>query len=216
MRYTDFGEYFAKLMQSRYPKFSQTEIARELRTSQSNISKIYKGMTLPGEDLIEQVRNKTGIDLSDAVIQASKKYKELKNTLEQKEPSVETRPRIPIYASAGSLTIYADGITHPECEEMPLIRNIPDYDFTMIIKGNSMEPKYESGDEIALRKVTNIIEWGKDYVLDTTDGAIFKKIYEQDEENIRCVSYNNQEYPDFIVPKASVFGYYRLVGLIRV
>lgn len=124
------------------------------------------------------------------------------------------RPRLPISASAGKLSVYLDGYMRSECEEMPIVRSFPDYDFTMFIKGNSMEPKYESGDEIALKAAT-IIEWGKDYVLATEDGAIFKKIYDEG-DSIRCVSYNHEEYPDFLVPKNAIYGYYRFVGLIRI
>ena len=125
-----------------------------------------------------------------------------------------TRPRLPVTATAGHLTEYIDGVMMYHCEQMPVIKRFPDYDFTMFIRGNSMEPKYEGGDEIALKKAT-IIEWGKDYILDTDDGPIFKKIYE-DGDNIRCVSYNYDEYPDFLVPKSSVHGYFRFIGLIRV
>lgn len=133
---------------------------------------------------------------------------------ERDSMTVNTKPRLPVSAAAGRLSAYVGGVKRYECDEMPVIRSLPSYDFTMFIKGNSMEPKYESGDEIALKKAT-IIEWGKDYVLDTDDGPIFKKIYE-DGENIRCVSYNHDEYPDFMVPKNAIYGYYRFVGLIRV
>ncbi len=125
-----------------------------------------------------------------------------------------TRPRLPVAAEAGHLTEFIDGVMSYQCEHLPVIRRFPDYDFTVLIRGNSMEPKYEGGDEIALKKAT-IIEWGKDYVLDTADGPIFKKIYDAD-ENIRCVSYNKEEYPDFFIPKSSIYGYYKFVGLIRI
>jgi len=126
----------------------------------------------------------------------------------------ETRPRLPITAAAGALSVYLEGVMRSECEEMPVIKRFPNYDFTMFIKGNSMTPKYESGDEIALKKAVSIIEWGKDYVLATEEGAIFKKIYEEG-SYIRCVSYNHDEYPDFRVPKVKIYGFYKAVGMIR-
>jgi phage repressor protein C with HTH and peptisase S24 domain len=129
--------------------------------------------------------------------------------------NLPTKPRLPVSASAGSLSQYSQGVLLEQCEQMPIIRNFPDYDYTMFIKGNSMEPKYESGDEIAIKKAEFIIEWGKDYVLDTEDGVIFKKIYEEG-DNIRCVSYNHEEYPDFLVPKEIILGFYKFVGLVRV
>lgn len=128
---------------------------------------------------------------------------------------VNTKPRLPITAAAGVLSDYLGGVLAHECEEMPVIRSIPDYDFTMLVKGNSMEPKYEGGDEIALKKVNSIIEPGKTYVLSTRDGAVLKRLY-PDDKGVRCVSYNNEEYPDFYVSGDDVLGVYRVVGLIRI
>lgn len=124
------------------------------------------------------------------------------------------RPRIPFSVAAGSLAVVSEGVMPSDCEYLPVIRQFPNYDFTMIVKGNSMTPAYEGGDEIAVRKVTEYIEWGKTYVLDTQDGAVLKRVYD-DGDRIRCVSYNSEEYPDFYVDKESINGYYKVVGLIR-
>jgi phage repressor protein C with HTH and peptisase S24 domain len=126
-----------------------------------------------------------------------------------------TKPRLPITAAAGVLSEYLEGVKMYECEQIPIIRSIPEYDFTMIVKGNSMEPKFESGDEIACKKVEKIIEWGRTYVLATRDGAVLKRLY-QDEDGVRCVSYNHEEYPDFHVDGDDILGVYRVVGLLRV
>ena len=56
---------------------------------------------------------------------------------------IETRPRIPYTAAAGSLTSAVEGVTSEQCEHIPRISFFPEYDFTIIIKGDSMEPKYE-------------------------------------------------------------------------
>jgi phage repressor protein C with HTH and peptisase S24 domain len=125
------------------------------------------------------------------------------------------KPRIPTMAMAGYLSDYVEGVRKSDCDFQPIIHQIPSYDFTMIIKGNSMEPKFEGGDEIACKRVYDIIEWGKTYVLDTTDGAVVKRIYEAGEK-IRCVSYNSDEYPDFFIDKENVRGYYKVVGLVRI
>lgn len=47
----------------------------------------------------------------------------------------------------------------------------------MFIKGDSMSPRYESGDEIACRKIdqARFVQWGKPHVLDTTQGIIIKE-----------------------------------------
>jgi phage repressor protein C with HTH and peptisase S24 domain len=78
-----------------------------------------------------------------------------------------------------------------------------------------MSPYYESGDEVACQRIddTHFIQWGKVHVLDTTQGIIIKRIYEE-KEGIRCASYN-PEYPDFIIPKDEVYSISLVVGLLR-
>lgn len=126
---------------------------------------------------------------------------------------LETRPRLPMNVSAGLLSGFADSAMLSDCEQIPIVKALPPYDFTMIVQGNSMEPKFEGGDEIAIRKVHDFIEWGKAYVLDTREGAVLKRVYDAG-ENFRCVSFNS-EYHDFEVPKSEVLGVYKVVGLIR-
>mgnify|MGYP000203761260 FL=1 len=72
-----------------------------------------------------------------------------------------TRPRVPLTAAAGSLSGDSIGVTLEQCEQMPLIHQIPSYDFTMFIKGDSMSPRFESGDEIACRHIdqSRFIQW---------------------------------------------------------
>lgn len=127
----------------------------------------------------------------------------------------ETRPRIPYTATAGTLTNSMAGIRSEECEQIPRIIAFPDYDFTIQIKGNSMEPKYEGGDEVACKRVdnTSFIQWGKVHVLDTSQGIVIKRVYD-DGERIRCVSYN-PEYPDFSIDKKEIYSMSLVVGLLR-
>ena len=126
----------------------------------------------------------------------------------------ETRPRIPNYVTAGSLAGFLDGVRESDCERIPVVKALPPYDFTMIIKGDSMEPKYEGGDEIAIREVNSFIEWGKTYVLATRDGMVIKRLYDAG-DSLRCVSFN-PDYPDFDVAKSEVVKIFKVVGLIRI
>lgn len=132
----------------------------------------------------------------------------------EQSQSDETRPRIPMAVAAGLLTGFSDSIKSSDCEQIPIVKAFPPYDCTMIVKGDSMEPKFEGGDEIAIRKVCDVIEWGKTYVLDIRDGAVLKRLYDNG-DTFRCVSFN-PEYPDFEVSKDDVFGIYKVVGLLRI
>lgn len=127
----------------------------------------------------------------------------------------ETRPRIPYDAAAGSLTDAMEGVKEIQCERSPVVASFPKYDFTIRVAGRSMEPIYFSGDEVACLRVneSRFLQWGRVYVLDTAQGVIIKRIYENG-DSIRCASFN-PEYPDFNVPKEDIFSYNLVVGALR-
>jgi len=149
------------------------------------------------------------------------------NTLNDHMSKLPTRPRLPKFMSEGHLEQYYDGPKRVLCQEKPIVALLPDYDFSLILKNNRMYPKYERGDEVFFKKA-RIPEWGDEFLLDTADGPKFKRIYqtfapdpefddpEKIVECIRCVSYNKEEYPDFLIPRRLVYGFYRCVGALRI
>ena len=138
-----------------------------------------------------------------------------------------TRPRLPKNLSEGNLEMYyGNGIKRRLCMEKPIVTQFSDYDFSLIMKNNRMSPKYDRGDEIFL-KLATFPEWGNDFLLDTPDGPKFKRIYQTfvDEERegktvkveyVRCVSYNREEFPDFLIERSLIHNFYRCVGVLRI
>lgn len=220
-RFPRFAEYFNNLLKEKEPNSLQDSIASKLGISQGALSKIKNGAMLPSDELADRIVDAFGVeDFKEKVAEARREdtMKAIRNAKQRTETDSEpipTKPRLPITAAAGHLTDYLGGVLAHECDQVPVVRSIPDYDFTMIVKGDSMEPKFEGGDEIACKKVESVIEWGKAYVLATRDGAVLKRLYKT-EDGVRCVSYNHDEYPDFEVKGDDIFGVYRVVGLIRV
>lgn len=128
----------------------------------------------------------------------------------------DTKPRIPYHAEAGTLTdIVTEGIRADECEQVPIIRAFPKYDFTIRVTGRSMEPQLFAGDEVACLRVNEarFLQWGRVHVLDTDQGVVIKRIYDND-DCIRCNSFN-PEYPDFNIPKSDIRSYNLVVGTLR-
>lgn len=130
------------------------------------------------------------------------------------ESAKYTKPRLPAIAMAGSLASYLDSVSQEDCEQMPVVKQFPNYDFTIIIKGDSMIPEFKSGDEVACRRIESMIEYGRVYVVATNEGAVLKRVYDAG-NCYRLVSYN-KEYQDYLVNKADVYGIYSVVGLIRI
>ena len=144
------------------------------------------------------------------------------NITEEPKPSYgrkssdnETRPRIPLNAMAGTLSFALEGGTANDCEQLPVIRAFPRYDFTILINGESMEPELRGGDELACLNVNNTsyIQGGRIYVLDTDQGIVVKRVSDND-ECLLCHS-DNQMFKDYNIPKQSVYNIALVVGMLR-
>lgn len=174
----------------------------------------------PSEEVIEKFCADLGINeewikTGDGEIYDSDQSLINKAAFKKHMEALPTRPRLPKNTSDGHLDqYYGKGKKRMLCQEKPIITQFVDYDFSLILKNNRMTPKYDRGDELFFRK-SEIIEWGNDYLLDTAEGAKFKKIKDEGDV-VRCISYNKEEFPDFVVPKKLIYGYYRLVGVLRI
>lgn len=127
---------------------------------------------------------------------------------------VELKPRILNYASAGTPT---ESLTQNIEEYAPAIKQLPDYDCTIVIRGDSMEPTYHSGDELAVKNVTETgyRQWGTPHLLNTSQGIVVKRIYpDETNKGYKCVS-DNKKYPPYVIPESDVYGVYKVVGFVR-
>lgn len=93
-------------------------------------------------------------------------------------------------------------------------------DFLIKVGGDSMNPKYQEGDLLACKMIQELLffQWGKTYVLDTSQGVMVKNIYEdaENKENILLVSENKDKYPPFAIPRSDIRKIALVVGSIRV
>lgn len=126
-------------------------------------------------------------------------------------------PLIPLDAMAG----FGVG----DMQVMPYETNkyaVPEFEdlnveFMIRVKGSSMHPKYNSGDIVACKKLPldTFFQWNKVYVLDTTQGALIKRICESTEENsILCVS-DNVKFPPFDLHRSHIHSLAVVLGVIR-
>lgn len=130
----------------------------------------------------------------------------------------ETRPRIPLNAAAGSVSVALSGVKLEDTEQLPFIHAFSNYNYTILVKGDSMEPEFHSGDELACLQLTNgkanFIQWGRYHVLDTAQGVVVKRIYDSG-EHILCKSENNELYPDFKIYKEDIYNIGLVIGMLR-
>lgn len=93
-------------------------------------------------------------------------------------------------------------------------------DFLIKVGGESMQPKYYEGDLLACKVITEILffQWGKTYVVDTSQGVMVKNVYEDktNPDNILLVSENGEKYPPFAIPKSDIRKLALVVGSLRI
>lgn len=105
-------------------------------------------------------------------------------------------------------------------EEYYYVAEFKQADFLMRVKGNSMYPKYSSGDIIACRKIQNMLffQWNKIYAIYTnSQGVMVKRVREsaRGDEYITLVS-DNSNYAPFDVPRSDIAAIALVIGVIRV
>ena len=65
--------------------------------------------------------------------------------------------------------------------------------------------------------MTNILQWGQAFILDTKEGPLLKYLAPgTDEEHIKCISANHDpKYAPFEVSKDDILGIYRVVMCMK-
>lgn len=125
-------------------------------------------------------------------------------------------PLIPFNAMAGALAGEQTALDY-ECERyvVPAFKNA---DFLMRVQGVSMQPTYLAGDIVACQRVPLsdiFFQWNKTYVLDTSQGALIKRVKPgKDDHHILIVS-DNTQYDPFELSCTSIHAIALVIGLIR-
>lgn len=128
-------------------------------------------------------------------------------------PDPTMRPHYSALASAGFMAGLSEGETGTP---WPRIPGIPDYDFTIEARGDSMEPEIYSGAILACRRATDPAAppVGKVCVIDAADGAAVKVLDRADADALTLRSLN-PAYHDYTVPLAEVHGIAEVVAVLR-
>ena len=126
-------------------------------------------------------------------------------------------PLVPIDAWAGLLHGEIS-VALSECERF-FVPSFKDADFLISVRGDSMVPRYQSGDLVAC-KFLNLsdlfFQWGKVYVLDTNQGAIIKKVRPGSTNDTITLISENPEYEPFELSRSSIYNIAIVQGVIRV
>ena len=188
---------------------TQIEVATYLGTSKSFISQIEAGTRpLPSAMLSKLLDNKKGwstAKLSGEQCQAP--------AVRQISTGI---PLLPVEAVAGVLSGNDMQVMGYECEYY----NIPTFkgaEFLIQISGDSMQPKYYSGDIVACKRlpIDTFFQWNRVYVIGSEQGVIIKRVKRgSDEWHITLVS-ENTDYEPFELPLNKIHSIALVVGVVR-
>ena len=131
----------------------------------------------------------------------------------------ERIPLIPIEAIAGIPAGESIAVRFIDCAQyvIPEFANL-NVEYMIRVSGSSMYPKYSNGDILACRRVHDVLffQWGKIYVIDSSQGALVKRVFQdEDPDRILLVSDNKEHYPPFSIPKSDIRSLSIVVGVIR-
>lgn len=184
---------------------TQGKMADILGCGQSNISEIERN----GKDLepaqYEILRNMYGQERISKYI----------NDNHEASKSIEYETYLlPQSAMGGTLSGFpSDGVLLQNCEKV--ISPVKGVDFAISVYGESMSPEYPSGSRVLIKKINpNVfIDWGKVYVLDTSNGVIIKELHKNSKDGyVTCHSINpDPKFADFEIAISEVYGFYRVL-----
>ena len=191
---------------------TQENVAAFLGTTKGFISQVENGRSrLPEEKLRLLIENDRGWNLDGLV---KKSIEDPVDRYSENEPN--SVPLLPIFAQAGSLTGWSEGVEEVKCERV--ISPVKDVDMAVHIYGESMYPDIPNGSVVYVRRVSGrIIDFGHAYILDTVDGPVLKYLTPgSDDEHVRCQSANHDpKFAPFEVLKEDILGMYKVVMCMR-
>lgn len=130
--------------------------------------------------------------------------------------SKEGIPLIPIDAMAGALTENSQAVMEYECEHyvIPMFKGA---EFLIPVKGDSMQPKYYSGDIVACKRLPldTFFQWNRTYVIDSEQGVLIKRVKQGVDENHIMLVSDNPEYDPFPLEKAKIYSLSLVIGVVR-
>lgn len=184
---------------------TQDELAAYIGTGKAFISQVENGRCpLPEAKYSLILNNAKGWDISMLL----KEFPTPKNS--------KSIPLIPVEAIAGVLSGNSTAVMGYECDryDIPMFRGA---EFLIQICGDSMQPKFFSGDIVACKRlpIDTFFQWNKVYVIDSEQGVIIKRIRPgHDERHVVLVS-DNAAYAPFELPLEKIYSIALVVGVVR-
>jgi transcriptional regulator with XRE-family HTH domain len=202
---------------------TQNDFANKLGLKRTTITNYETGTSSPDNERLVAIAKILGVSIDDLLTKDLSSFKTgivSETSTLYETPKYEGIPLLPIGAFAGisSNTDYSIMSNSIEDRYVVPLFGKTEVDFMIQVKGNSMQPKYNSGDVVACKfiKELTFIQWNKTYVIDTkSQGTIIKRLKKPREKDmVTCLS-DNIEFDDFELPISEIRNVALVIGVIR-
>lgn len=194
-----------------------TVFADKVGVSEGNVRGYLKGV-MPKCDVLEKIV--TNLDVSAEWLLTGRGAMLRETEPECIPPARKVErggiPLVPVDAVAGVLSGNSTAVMEYECDryDIPLFSGA---EFLIQVRGDSMQPKYYSGDVVACKRlpIDTFFQWNKVYVIDSEQGVIIKRIRPgHDTRHVTMVS-ENSAYPPFELPLEKIQSIALVIGVVR-
>ena len=107
--------------------------------------------------------------------------------------------KVPIITESGFANIGYEELTSQQIEDYYYIKEFRNADFMLRLTGDTMYPRYKSGDLLACREIQmqTFWQWGKVHaVLTCNQGLIIRRVMPGDNSKVILMKADNPSYPD--------------------
>ena len=188
----------------------QAEVAEYLSTGPSFITKLLNGERKLSPEKLDRIRER--VDWDSSMLTASSG----KTGPRAGSGGSKLIPLLPFSAVAGYMS--DNNGSDSFRGESVVFKDFSDRGADCLIRvdGDSMYPRYCNGDILAIKilKDPTFFQWGRTYVISTTQGCVIKKLFPDrtDRDAIICHSENSEAYPDYRITKEDILAVAIVIG----
>ena len=204
---------------------TQLTVAEYLGVSKQFITQVETGKVALPTDKLKKILDNPSWSLDEyhklvanlEILKAEGKERKEEPVAGRDGDALHKVPLLPVFAQAGHLTGWSEGVMEADCEKV--ISPVSGVDLAVHVYGESMYPDIPNGSVCYVCRINprSFVPWGQAFLVDTVNGPLLKYLSPgSDPEHVKCISANHDpKYAPFEVPTEDILGIYRVVMCMK-